>query len=162
MRLSSKNPAEFCLSLEHDNSTFFPITKTPTHPLAFTALCNDLLSSACPLPPSITIENISMPIASGFALAIATIPGLKPRGYSLSSLPGFCLCPEPVKVTFHPISPSPVRPLVNASEQHSRGYKAEHCNQVNHPLSYSPSHSLIHSFIQLLIHSLSHSPEAAF
>jgi hypothetical protein len=38
--LPSENPAVFCLSPEHDNVTFFPITKTPTHPLAFPALCN--------------------------------------------------------------------------------------------------------------------------
>jgi hypothetical protein len=114
MRLSSKNPAEFCLSLEHDNSTFFPITKTPTHPLAFTALCNDLLSSACPLPPSITIENISMPIASGFDLAIAIIPGLKPRGYILPSLLGFWASHEQYIMPFLPLSQSFTHSLIHS------------------------------------------------
>jgi hypothetical protein len=96
----------------------------------------------------------------------------EPRAFILPSLAGFCSCPYPVNVTLHPIFPSPVRPFTNAAEQHYRGYKAEHCNQINHPFSHSNSptptlplplpqpyfsHSLIDSFIQLLIHALSQS-----
>jgi len=130
-------------------SLFPPEQRSPFHGLSTT--------------PSITTGNISIHIASGFDLgfdlAIAIIPGLKPRGYILPSLAGFCSCPEPVNVTLHPISPSPVRSLANTSEQHFRGYKAEHCNQINHLFSLNINLiSPIHSFIQLLNYSFTHSP----
>jgi hypothetical protein len=45
---------------------------------------------------------------------------------------------------------SPFRPSADAAEQHFRGYKAEHCKQVNHPFTHI--HSFTHSII-LLTHS---------
>jgi hypothetical protein len=37
-----------------------------------------------------------------------------------------------------PFARPPVRPLANAAEQHTRGYKAEHCNQIKNPVYRSP------------------------
>jgi len=89
--------------------------------------------------PSAPIGVFSSNIASGCDPAIAVIPGLMPRGYTLPSLAGFWVRPEQNYKPFRLITSSPTltfihsliqTPPVNAAEQHWRGYKAEHCNQI--------------------------------
>lgn len=133
-------------------SLFPPVQRSPSHGLSTT--------------PSITIRNVLTPIASGFDSAIAIIPGLKPRGYSLSSLRDFGRALSNILRRFshcpnHSLILSSIHsPFANAAKQHFRGYKAEHCNQINHPFSHShfPSTStLFLPFTNLFIYSITHS-----